>query len=208
MLLTYLLDPVGNRSSLTSTLTALPNQTFTYDADDRLSSDTYDANGNTLASGGNIFAYDFEDRLTQFDASVQLSYDGDGNRIVRTQGGSTTRYLVDDLTPTGYPQVAEEIVSGALTAQYTYGRLRISQNRGGVVSYYGYDAGASVRELFSDTGAITDTYDYDAFGNTVAQTGSTVNEFLYRGEQFDSSLGLYYLRARYYNPLSGSGLVP
>ena len=89
------------------------------------------------------------------------------------------------------------------TAQYTYGRLRISQNRGGVVSYYGYDAGASVRELFSDTGAITDTYDYDAFGNTVARTGSTVNEFLYRGEQFDSVLGIYYLRARYYN--SGTG---
>ena len=114
---------------MTSTLTALPNQTFTYDADDRLSSDTYDANGNTLTSGGNTFAYDFEDRLTQFDSSVQLAYDGDGNRIVRTQGGSTTRYLVDDLTPTGYPQVAEEIVNGAVLAQYTYGRLRISQNR-------------------------------------------------------------------------------
>jgi RHS repeat-associated protein len=26
---------------------------------------------------------------------------------------------------------------------------------------------------------------------------------LYRGEQYDSDLGLYYLRARYYNPLTG-----
>jgi RHS repeat-associated protein len=33
--------------------------------------------------------------------------------------------------------------------------------------------------------------------------GTTPNEFLYRGEQFDPDLGLYYLRARYYNPLTG-----
>ena len=33
--------------------------------------------------------------------------------------------------------------------------------------------------------------------------GSTPNEFLYRGEQYDRDLGLEYLRARYYNPLTG-----
>jgi RHS repeat-associated protein len=35
------------------------------------------------------------------------------------------------------------------------------------------------------------------------KTGSTPNSYLYRGEQYDSDLGLYYLRARYYNPLTG-----
>jgi len=29
------------------------------------------------------------------------------------------------------------------------------------------------------------------------------NNYLYRGEQYDSDLGLYYLRARYYNPATG-----
>src|SRR5258708_4142407 len=47
----------------------------------------------------------------------------------------------------------------------------------------------------------TVTYDYDAFGNKINSTGTTPNNFLYRGEFFDSDLGLYYLRARYYNPL-------
>jgi RHS repeat-associated protein len=205
--LSYVLDPAGNRVSLTSTLAVLPDQSFSYDPDDRLLTDTYDANGNTLTSGGNTFAYDFEDRLTQSDTSVQMAYDGDGNRIVRTQGGSTTRYLVDNLTPTGYAQVAEEVVGGAVVAQYTYGSSRISQNRGGILSYYGYDGGSSVRELFSDTGAVTDNYAYDAFGNTVVQTGSTVNEFLYRGEQSDSALGMYDLRARYYDPRKGRFLT-
>jgi RHS repeat-associated protein len=34
-------------------------------------------------------------------------------------------------------------------------------------------------------------------------SGTTPNNYLYRGEQYDSDLGLYYLRARYYNPLTG-----
>ena len=50
---------------------------------------------------------------------------------------------------------------------------------------------------------MTDTYEYDAFGNEVNSTGTTPNNYLYRGEQWDPDLGLYYLRARYYNPLTG-----
>lgn len=46
-------------------------------------------------------------------------------------------------------------------------------------------------------------YEYDAFGNLLNKTGTTPNEMLYRGEQWDSDLGLYYLRARYYNPQTG-----
>jgi RHS repeat-associated protein len=52
-------------------------------------------------------------------------------------------------------------------------------------------------------GAATDTYNYDAFGNKINSTGSTPNNYLYRGEQYDSDLGFYYLHARYYNPLTG-----
>jgi RHS repeat-associated protein len=50
---------------------------------------------------------------------------------------------------------------------------------------------------------VTDSYEYDAFGNSFTKQGATPNNYLYRGEQFDSDLGLYYLRARYYNPNSG-----
>ena len=51
--------------------------------------------------------------------------------------------------------------------------------------------------------AATDSYEYDAFGNALQTSGSTPNNYLYRGEQFDPDLGLYYLRARYYNPATG-----
>jgi RHS repeat-associated protein len=52
-------------------------------------------------------------------------------------------------------------------------------------------------------GSVTDSYEYDAFGNEFTVSGSTPNEMMYRGEQYDPDLGLYYLRARYYNPLTG-----
>jgi RHS repeat-associated protein len=118
-----------------------------------------------------------------------------------------TRYLVDDLNPTGYGQVVEEIVSGAVTRQYTYGLQRISENQvissAWTPSFYGYDGGGTVRQLTSIAGAVTDTYEYDAWGNEVGFTGTTPNNYLYRAEQYDPDLGLYYLRARYYNPVTG-----
>ena len=164
--------------------------------------------GNTLTSGGKAFAYDFEKRLKSMNGTVvTLQYDGDGNRVAKTVAGVTTRYLVDDLNPTGYVQVVEEIVGSAVQRTYTYGLERISQNQlvnsSWTPSFYGYDGGDNVRTLTDATGTVTDTSDYDAWGNAVSTTGSTPNAYLYRGEQYDADLGLYYLRARYFNPVTG-----
>jgi RHS repeat-associated protein len=74
---------------------------------------------------------------------------------------------------------------------------------GSGVSFYGYDGHGSVRLLIDAAGTVTDTYDYDAFGNPINRTGTTSNDYLYTGEQFDANLGFYYLRARYMNPSSG-----
>ena len=43
--------------------------------------------------------------------AVTVIYDGDGNRVAKIVGGVTTQYLVDDLNPTGLPQVVEEVVN-------------------------------------------------------------------------------------------------
>jgi len=57
--------------------------------------------------------------------------------------------------------------------------------------FYGYDGGGTARLLTDSTGTVTDTYDYDAWGNVVNTTGTTPNAYLYRGEQYDPDLGLY-----------------
>jgi RHS repeat-associated protein len=205
--LTYALDPVGNRLSLTSSVTPIPSQSFTYDADDRISGDTFDGNGTTLSSNGIAYTFDFEDRLLTATppsfAAVSMTYDGDGNRVAKTVSGVTTKYLVDTQTPTGYAQVAEEIVNGSVNAQYLYGLMHISLNRAGALSYYGFDGHGSVRQLTSAAGAVTDTYSYDAFGGLLTRTGNTQNSYMFAGEQYDIDLNLYYLRARWYNQRTG-----
>ena len=140
-----------------------------------------------------------------------MVYDGDGNRVAETVGGTATKYLVDTLNPTGYAQVMDELVSGAVTRTYTYGLQRISENQKigatQTASFYGYDGHGNVRLLTGTTGTVTDTYEYDAFGLPLTTTGTTPNNYLYSGEQFDSVLGMYYLRARYYNPATGRFLT-
>src|SRR6202166_2046285 len=46
-------------------------------------------------------------------------------------------------------------------------------------------------------------YTYDSFGKLTASTGSLVNPFQYTGREFDTETGLYYYRARYYDPSVG-----
>src|SRR5581483_2953779 len=170
--------------------------------------DTYDADGNTTVSGGTANVYDFENHLVKHGA-ITMTYDGDGNRVSKTIDGVTTSYLVDEKNPTGFPQVVEESSSDGSSRTLVYGLQRISQRQfvassnTVLTSFYAYDGHGSVRALSNAAGAVTDTYDYDAFGNLIHSTGSTPNEFLFAGEQFDSDLGLYYNRARYLKTSTG-----
>lgn len=43
----------------------------------------------------------------------------------------------------------------------------------------------------------------DAFGEKVGNEGAIANKYLFAGEQFDLSLGDYYLRDRFYNFQNG-----
>ena len=70
-----------------------------------------------------------------------------------------------------------------------------------------------MRELTDGSATATDSYTYGAYGELLtADTGPTENNYRYTGEQLDPDLGastaaapagLYYLRARYYNPGHG-----
>jgi RHS repeat-associated protein len=209
--ISYSLDSVGNRVTRTSTLSAIPAAAYSYDVNDQLGIDSYDLNGNTTASGGHTFGYDYENRLKSKDSGgVTVVYDGDGNRAGKTVSGVATKYLVDDLNPTRYLQVLEEVRGSDVQRRYTYGSILVSQTRvgsGGQRSYYGYDGHGNITFLTDDTGMVTDSYEYDAFGSLVASAGSTPNERLYAGEELDPDLGLINLRARQYKPGTGRFLT-
>lgn len=76
-------------------------------------------------------------------------------------------------------------------------------------SYYHYDAIGSTQLLTDESEAVTDSYEYDGYGNELAASGTTVNPFRYVGElgyYFDSDTGDYYVRARYYDPVTARWL--
>ena len=56
----------------------------------------------------------------------------------------------------------------------------------------GYDGTTTVRR-----------YIYDAYGNAISDNGEDDNPYRYCGENYDEETGLYYLRARYYDPSIG-----
>jgi RHS repeat-associated protein len=160
--------------------------------------------------------YDFENHLVSANG-ITYTYDGDGHRVSKTVNGTTTTYATTDINPTGYSQVVGESYSprmngGEYQHSYIYGldaALELRQYLNGVGSilmqqmYLVHDGHGSVRAVTDQNGAVTDTYDYDAFGVLIHQTGSTPNTTLYSGEQFDPDLGLYFNRARYLNTSTG-----
>ena len=210
----YQYDAVGNRVSRTSSIASVPPSSNSYDQNDRLNTDQYDANGDTKVSGINSYEYDFEDRISSVNhGAIAIVYDGDGNRVSKNSNGVVTKYLVDTNNLTGFAQVFEELDGGNSVGRiYVYGEHLISQsqivNAVWTQSFYGYDGQGSVRFLTDATGAVTDRYDYDAFGILLSRLGATPNNFLYIGEQADNDLGLYYLRARYMNQMTGRFLTP
>ncbi len=191
---------------------------YVYDRNDRLltetngtkiTTSTYDNNGNNLTRGDGttqiVNTWDIEQRLIQSvtDASTTIyQYDPNGVRVSSKTNGVETRYLVDSNRPHA-SVVLEYNASGTPITEYTYGLNLIEQERGGVKSFYHVDGSGSTRFLTDSSGSVTDSYIYDAYGTTISSSGTTTNNYLYTGEQFDKNLGEYYLRARYYNPSQG-----
>ena len=221
---TYTYDAVGNRLTRASTVPGLSAQSFGYDVNDRLTSDTYDANGNTTVGqvpqptasqvpvpsrprrrSPTATTSKTGSRRAPAAASTSACFTtATASAWPRPSTARPSTYLVDELNPTGYAQVVEERTNGAVTRTYTYGHDLLAQDtREGSgqwrASYFGYDGHGSVRLLTDELGSVTDTYAYDAFGTLLASTGTTANRYRYAGEEFDPALGLYHLRARYLN---------
>jgi RHS repeat-associated protein len=185
-----------------------------YDANDRLLSENgitydWDINGNMLSKTENgittAYSWDTENRLIGIQSpsnAINYAYNADGIRVQTDANGAITNYLIDGNRD--YAQVLQEWdANNSLIASYEYGDDLISQIRSDQFSYYHYDAIGSTRSLTNDLASISDTYNYEAFGNMLQRTGNTANNYLFVGEQFDPYSELNYFRARYYDPKNG-----
>lgn len=211
--LSYSYDQVGNRLSM-----ATNGQTtdYSYNASDQVVNAgskqySYDRRGNLVgvADGGSATSYRYDaanhlaSATTPNGTTASYGYDAAGRRVNATTSGTTTGYLWDEAS--AYGDVALETAgSGVSQASYTLGNGELlSQQRGASTSYYLRDGQNSTRALTDGSGSVTDRYSYDAFGTLQDRQGSTANPYLYTGQQYDATTGLYDLRARYYNPADG-----
>jgi RHS repeat-associated protein len=213
--ISYQYDNIGNR--LQQVRDGIIT-TYTYNNRDQLKSEvspqnnisyTFDAAGRMQTMSENIgmthYGWIDEDRLSIVQApagTTTYEYDVQNNRISTFTGSDTRKYLIDKTLPYGQV-VAEYSDDGSLKCGYVYGLERISQSRNDVSHYYVSDGQGSIRSLTDNNGNVTDTYYYTSFGEGLAKTGTTENEFRYTGEQWDANIGWYYNRARWMSPSTG-----
>jgi RHS repeat-associated protein len=92
--------------------------------------------------------------------------------------------------------------NGALIAEYAYypGLDRPhSVLRGSNSYYFTFDATGNVKGLL-DGSTLVAQYQYSPFGSVVSSSGPSLAPFRFKGSEYDEETGLYYVRARYYDP--------
>lgn len=164
----------------------------------------YDDNGNLITKtvGANVtnYSWNFNDMLMQLTTggnTYVYRYDGLGNRVARIENGAETRYVGG---------LAETDAAGNITSYYVYGLGLISKIIPSNQSYYyHYDGIGSTIAMTDSSGNVVNTYTYDAFGKVLNQQETIPNPFKYVGEfgVMDEGSGLFYMRARYYDPEVG-----
>jgi RHS repeat-associated protein len=130
-----------------------------------------------------------------------FKYDPLGRRIFKSTSSATSIYAYD-----GENLIEEANSSGGVVARYEDTQNidePLAMLRSSATSYYNADGLGSVTSLTNSAGAAAETYTYDSFGKVTASSGSLTNPFQYTGREMDPESGLYYYRARYYDPNVG-----
>lgn len=141
-------------------------------------------------------------------------YDGLGRRIEKNVNGAVTRYIYD-----GEDILLEYDGTNFLLAHYTHGlgiddvvMLERDIDSSGTFDaserfFYQTDGQSNVTELTDSTGAVARTLVYDSYGQIAQDTGGVEQPFTYTGRELDTESGLYFYRARYYDPATGRFLT-
>ncbi|MBE5968407.1 MAG: RHS repeat-associated core domain-containing protein [Lachnospiraceae bacterium] len=214
----YTYDANGNIITVADGSTT---KTYTYDKLNRLieiqpsSGDktvyTYDLRGNrSTQTGGNYeivntsYSYDKEDKLeiaARGAVVTEMEYYADGLRSGKYTETTSDLYVYD----LSGRIVSEAHNSSDITANYVWGpdRVLAKKEAGGGEYYYLYNGHGDVVQIIDKSGNIVNNYKYDEWGRILESNETISNPFKYAGEVYDQETGLYYLRARYYDPVLG-----
>ena len=175
-------------------IAAANNATFTYDGRGNLKTDdngysyTYSANNLLL-------------NATKSGVVASLSYDAENRLYSIVKSGSTTKFMYD-----GADLIAETNSSNTITRRYVHGPgtddpiVWFEGSGANDKRYYTYDRQGSILGITKSDGTSLMIGAYDEYGN---QSNPGIGRFQYTGQTWLPEVGLYYYKARLYNPRFG-----
>jgi len=229
----YTYDVVGNRMSMTrggiettyeyTALDQLESETvsgatteYFYDGNGNLSQkDTGTKVTNYVYDSRNRLREVYEGETIQANLTLEYAYDFAGSRFAKAaRNGSNdftrSTFLIDNNNLTGYSQtfLKMDYDTGEVSRRHEYGddlycQVDNPSSQLPAPSYFLYDGLGTTRALINNSQAITQSYNYQPFGEGINHPAEPATTHLFTGEYFDNDLGYYYLRARYYDPRAG-----
>lgn len=133
-------------------------------------------------------------------------YNGDNLRVRKIVKKSTSGYQ-EEVTNYLYDRqyvILETDKNNHVRTRYVKGINYIASiSADNVTSYFLFNGHGDVVQTVDKTGEVQNNYDYDIWGNPTLAVETVECAIRYAGEFYDSETGLYYLRARYYDPYIG-----
>lgn len=167
---------------------------------------TTDSAGRVMGIDSDTLSYNAQGQLTGYN-STSYHYDAQGQRIGTTTGSTNTHYAIAPSAQNlgldlGLRYLTTDGTSGGSTAYIYAGENPIARHTTTGTEYYLEDATDSIRALTDDTAAVSEAYDYDAFGNVLS---SDQPDLGYHGAWHEdaSGGGLIDMRLRSYDPQTG-----
>ncbi len=214
----YTYDQVGNRLTALGTSGAWSYSDRNELLSNSSASFTYDLNGNleTKVEGNDSWTYvwSVENELlrvcqnvspcTDVSATARFKYDALGRRIQKVAGGVTRNFTYDgeDILRERIPQVKNYRYVHGPGVDEPLAVQDMSMQGDTGLSYYHADALGSIVSRTDPSGAVTLTRNYfGSFGRP--GNGADVPGYAFTGREWDPETGLYYYRARYYDPKVG-----
>ncbi|WP_386816276.1 RHS repeat domain-containing protein [Lysobacter gummosus] len=166
----------------------------------------YDVQGNLENKNGQIYRFDYGNRLREVVGKEAYRYDGLGRRVASFSGGNQQR-LLSQYNKAGQPlymenkQKALDIVNVYLQGSLLASREKAQDTGVEVVRYQHTDSLGSPVAVSNERGEVLSRAIYEPYGNVIEP--SAYDGIGYAGHIMDAATTLVQMQQRYYDPALG-----
>lgn len=165
---------------------------------------SYDAQGNMANKNGQIYNFDFGNRLREVVGKDWYRYDGYGRRVLEGQPTTMSLFQYSQSGQLVYQEnnrlgtFTDNIyLGGSLIAQREY----LASTQAYSTKYQHTDALGSPVAVTNSAGTVIDRTSYEPYGATINKPA--YDGIGYTGHVMDGATGLTYMQQRYYDPAIG-----